>query len=190
MRAASRFDILTYGDPVLRAPATNVPAVTAEIRRLAEDMLAAMYAHNGAGLAAQQIGRMERLCVIDVSQREAADKTPAAAPPENPDIPMPLVLINPRIASLEGQQRGSEGCLSFPEIFVDVTRAAEVTVTYTDLRGHERTLTGRGLLARAIQHELDHLNGVLLVDHMSAVQKVALAGKLRRLKKQTLEALG
>lgn len=188
MRAASRFDIRTYGNPILREPSQPIPTITAEIRRLAEDMLAAMYAHNGAGLAAQQIGRTEAICVIDVSQREGPE-TPAATATEDPGVAMPLVLLNPRIIASSGQQRASEGCLSLPEIYVDVTRAAEVTVAFTDLRGRPQEITGHGLLARAIQHELDHLNGVLLVDHMSAVQKVALAGKLKRLKRHTLDAL-
>jgi peptide deformylase len=186
MKAASRYDILTYGSPVLRTKATPVPAVTDEIRKLAKDMLAAMYAHNGAGLAAEQIGRTEAVCVIDISARSSTEAP--AAPPENPDIPMPVVMVNPRIMHAEGEQRGPEGCLSFPELFVDVTRAAEVAVAFVDLRGRQQTVTGKGLFARAVQHELDHLNGVLLVDHMSPVQKVALSGKLRRIKKQAQEA--
>jgi peptide deformylase len=98
---------------------------------------------------------------------------------------MPLVLINPRIVASSGTQVGQEGCLSFPDIYVQIKRAAEVTVAFTDLEGRERELHGMGLLARAIQHELDHLNAVLLVDRMSAVQKVSVAGKLKRLKKES-----
>jgi peptide deformylase len=100
---------------------------------------------------------------------------------------MPVVMINPRIVEEEGQQSGQEGCLSFPEIFVGVKRAAKVTAAFMNLEGREEKVLAQGLFARAIQHELDHLNGVLLVDRMSPVQKVANAGKLKRLKKQALE---
>jgi peptide deformylase len=177
-----KYEVVTYGHPVLREKSRPVGKITAEIRQLARNMLETMYRYNGAGLAAQQIARTESICVIDVSMRE----TPAdrAAPPENPGIPMPLVLINPQIVEMKGEQVGQEGCLSFPEIFVNVQRAAEVTATFMNLEGRQDIVTGRGLFARAIQHELDHLNGVLLVDHMSAVQKVANTIKLKRLRKE------
>ncbi|MFC1498203.1 peptide deformylase [Verrucomicrobiota bacterium] len=170
------YDIITYGDPVLRQKASPVEEIDDGIRQLSQDMLEAMYAKNGLGLAAEQIGRTEAISVIDVKQEDDAAH-------DNPNIPMPLVVINPTIIEMSGEETGQEGCLSFPEIYVSIKRAAEVTFTFLDLDGNEQTLKVKGLLARVVQHEVDHLNGFLLVDRMSAVQKVAVAGKLKRLKK-------
>ena len=175
--------VVLYGDPVLRTKATPVGEVTDEIRALAREMLDTMYAHDGAGLAAEQIGRTESVCVIDVSPGRGGDEGEHSV--ENPDVPMPLVMINPEITQSEGQQRAPEGCLSFPEVFVQVTRSAEVTARFVDEDGSSRTVCARGLLARAIQHEIDHLNGILLVDQMTPVQKVAVAGKLKRIRRQS-----
>ena len=99
-------------------------------------------------------------------------------------VPMPMVLINPKIVETAGTVTLQEGCLSFPDIFVSVARALEVTAAFQDLDGEKRTVRARGLLARAIQHELDHLAGVLLVDRMSVIKKISLSGKLKKLKKQ------
>jgi peptide deformylase len=178
------YEVVLYGTPVLREKSKPVKEVTPAIRRLAKDMLETMYRYNGAGLAAQQIGRTEAICVIDVTLKETPSQPDAG---ELPSTPMPVVMINPRIVEEEGQQSGQEGCLSFPEIFVGVKRAAKVTAAFMNLEGREEKVLAQGLFARAIQHELDHLNGVLLVDRMSPVQKVANAGKLKRLKKQALE---
>ena len=178
------YRVLTYGHAALKAASEPVGRIDDGVRKLARDMLAAMYRANGVGLAAQQVGRREAVCVIDTSPRdaEASDR-----PPENPGVRMPIVMINPRVTRTDGQQRVEEGCLSFPEVYVTLTRAAEVTAAFTDLSGQECTVTARGLLARAIQHEMDHLHGVLLVDRMSAAQKIAVAGKLRRLRRQAAE---
>lgn len=175
-----KYDVLIYGREELRVKATPVAEVNEDIRKLARDMLETMYASNGLGLAAEQVGRSEAMFIVDVPSSHDTDKQGA---PHNPDVTMPLVLINPRITESEGSQVGQEGCLSFPDVFVDVKRAMEVTVEFTNLKGESQTLRVRGLLSRAVQHELDHLNGVLIVDRMSPVQKVAMAGKLRRLKK-------
>lgn len=174
------YKIVIYGEPVLRAKATPVTAVTDDIRTLARDMLETMYAARGLGLAAEQVGRTEALCVIDVPQKQ--DLSLDSNLPNNPDVAMPLVLINPEIVASVGEQVGQEGCLSFPEIFATVKRAAEVTVRFMDLESHSQTVIARGLLARAVQHELDHLSGVLLVDRMSRIQKIAVGGRLKRLK--------
>ena len=175
-----KYEIVLYGSPVLREKAQPVTAVDAAIVQLAEDMLETMRAHNGIGLAAEQIGRTESICVIDVPPPEpAADGTI----PE-PEVPMPLILINPRITESAGEQVGQEGCLSIPDVYVNIKRAETVTVAYTDAQGQQVEATASGLLSRAIQHELDHLNGVLLVDRMSPAQKFSVAGKLKRLKKQ------
>ena len=175
------FDILTYGAAALRCKSRPVEQVTAEIRELVDKMLKTMYAHRGLGLAAEQVGRDECLCIIDVPP-DADDSTPPELLEKNAAIPMPLVLLNPRIVAEAGFQTGQEGCLSFPEIFVQVKRAMTVTVEYMDLDGQICRIEAAGLLSRALQHEIDHLNGVLLVDRMSPVQKVALAGRLKRLK--------
>lgn len=170
-----------YGDAVLRQASQPVEQINDELRALAKAMLSRMYAEHGAGLAAQQVGHTEAICVIDVSPPDERDVS--AAPVSDPPVPMPLVLVNPEIIHREGVQTGQEGCLSFPEIYVHVRRAESVTVRFMDLDGRTRELTGQGLLARAIEHELDHLNGVLLVDRMTPVQKVANSGRLKRLRR-------
>jgi peptide deformylase len=171
--------VVTYGNEVLRQKAVPVAAITDEIRALTRDMLESMYAARGVGLAAEQVGRTECLCVIDIPPD--AEKEECVA--ENAAVEMPLTMVNPEIVSVEGKQRNEEGCLSFPEISAQITRADRVTVAYTDLAGVRQTIKARGLLARAIQHEVDHLNGVLLVDKMSPMQRVAVSGKLKRLQK-------
>ncbi len=172
-----KYDVLVYGQSVLRHKAEPVKEFDDKIKQLSEDMLETMYANNGLGLAAEQIGRTESICVVDVSDDPSLEQN-------NPDLAMPLVLINPEIKEAKGESVCQEGCLSFPEIYVEVTRAEELVVTYSDLKGESREINASGLLARAVQHELDHLNGVLLVDRMSASQKTAIAGKLKRLKKK------
>ncbi len=176
------YDILTYGNKLLRRKATPVEEVSDEVHALVRDMLRAMYAADGLGLAAAQVGRPEAICVIDIPP--VRDEETGAPRRENPDVRMPLVLVNPRIVERDGEQIGSEGCLSFPGIFVSVKRADSVTVEFLDMENGLQTVRASGLLARAIQHELDHLDGVLLVDRMSPVQKVAVAGKLKKLRKQ------
>jgi peptide deformylase len=182
-----KYDVVVYGDPVLREKAVAVEKVDDSIRALAKDMLATMYDSNGLGLAAEQIGRTENLCVIDVPSSHDVDV--GTGPLQNPDVAMPLVLVNPRVTETSGEETAQEGCLSFPEIFVSIKRAEELTVVFTDLDNKERSLRVRGLLARTVQHEMDHLHGVLLVDRMSAVQKVAARGKLKRLMKTTKKAV-
>ena len=179
-----KYRVLTYGSEILREKARPVKKVTEEIRQLAKDMLGTMYASNGVGLAAEQIGRTEAVCVLDVSPAYAEGREGEGRPCP---APMPLVLINPDIAGTEGECVQEEGCLSFPDIFVPVKRPEKIVVKYMNLEGKEALLETDGFLARAIQHEIDHLNGVLLYDHMSAVKKVALAGKLRKLKKAAAE---
>lgn len=169
----STYRVIKFGSEALRKKAKAVGKVNDEIRALAKDMLASMYAENGLGLAAEQIGRDEAMCVIDVPADDACGLT------------MPLVLIDPEIVETSGEQVGQEGCLSFPGVYVNVTRFEHVTVAYTDTHGSRQKIQAAGLLSRAVQHEMDHLNGVLLVDHMSAVQKVANAGKLKRLKRES-----
>ena len=178
-----KYEVLTYGHEALRRQSIPVESITAEIRQLARDMLTTMYGRNGLGLAAEQIGRTEAICVIDVP--EDCDRESKDGPRQNPDVEMPLILVNPEITEMVGKYTAQEGCLSFPDIYINLRRAQEVAVTYTNLEGKRAAVRAVGLLSRAIQHELDHLHGKLLVDRMSAVQKVAVAGKLKRLKKKS-----
>ncbi len=169
--------IVKYGDPVLREKARPVAIVTDELRKLAADMIGTMHRAKGVGLAAEQVGRTERLCVIDIPEgcETAEDEL------FNATVPMPLVLFNPEIVSQEGSQRDKEGCLSFPGIGGSITRAAQVTCQYLDENNMPQMVAARGFLARALQHEIDHLNGILYVDHMSAVERLEYAAKLKKL---------
>lgn len=171
--------IRKYGDKVLRQEARPVAAVTPEIAQLAQDMLETMHHAKGVGLAAEQVGRLERICVIDIPEGCDTDEDALC----NAPIPMPLVMVNPAIVALEGTQRDKEGCLSFPGVGGSITRAAQVVCTYQDLNGSLQTITARGFLARAIQHETDHLDGRLYVDRMSAVERLAFAPRLKKLSK-------
>ncbi|MCE9616211.1 MAG: peptide deformylase [Lentisphaerae bacterium] len=176
--------IVIFGNSVLRAKAKPVTKVDEKIRQLARDMLDTMYASEGIGLAAEQIARTERMCVIDVTGMKPR---PGRAEEPAPTVPMPVVMLNPTITAMEGEQTGPEGCLSFPDVFVNIRRAMKVQVSYMDLDEQVCTAEASGLFARAIQHELDHLDGVLLVDRMSVAQKMAVAGKLKRLKSQATD---
>lgn len=146
--------VINYGEPVLRQEAEKVTKVSSKIQKLVADMFDTMYAYNGVGLAAPQVGVLKRIFVLDCSTDEA---------------PMPqMVFINPVIVRRTGAMISREGCLSFPGVYTDVKRYEDITVRYMDLKGKTREMTVEGgtLLCRAIQHELDHLNGVLFVDHV------------------------
>lgn len=174
--------VVTYGAEVLREKAEPVAAITPEIRALVADMIETMRAENGVGLAAEQIGRREAICVVEVPADYDKDADGIRL---HPDVPMPWVLINPVIvAASKEKESAEEGCLSFPGIFVPVTRPVEVTVRWMDLNGATREKRIRKFLARAVQHEIDHLNGILLVDRMSAAKRIALRGALRKLRSQ------
>jgi peptide deformylase len=176
--------VRTYGDPILRATAEPVARVTDELRALAKDMIAAMRAENGVGLAAGQVGRREAVIVIELPPDY--DTEQEGGPRLHPDIEMPWVLFNPDITHFSPTaETAPEGCLSFPEITAPVTRAVEITLRYLDVNGHTHERVLRKFLARVVQHENDHLHGVLLVDRMSAVKKIALRGQLKRLKQET-----
>jgi peptide deformylase len=182
------FEIVTFGDPILRVVAEPIARVTVEYKRLVDGMMETMHAAEGVGLAAQQIGRAVSVCVVDIPvELDVAEEGGARL---NPEVEMPLVMFNPKILVRGGElERRDEGCLSFPGIHTGVQRAAEVDVTFVDWKGVVRTLHCHGLLARAVQHELDHLAGVLLVDRMSPVKKISLAGKLKRLRAETAERM-
>ncbi len=183
-----KLELCTYGNPVLRSPASPVAAITGKFKSLADAMFEVMYSKKGVGLAAQQVGQTVQVCVIDVPpEADVGGKDGARL---NPGIAMPLVMFNPVLLGKKGSSNDSEGCLSVPELWAPVLRSEEVTVEYMDLRGEQQRLTARGMLARAIQHEMDHLNGVLFVDRMSAIKKISMAGKLRRMKREMEERLG
>ena len=173
-------DIVKYGSPVLKKPATPVKEVTPELRALAQSMLDAMYEADGVGLAAEQVGRTEALCVIDVPPDAQGKDAPL-----NAGVKMPMVMFNPVVSAPEGSQRGSEGCLSFPGISAQVTRARSVTVDWTGEDGKHYSARVHGLLARAVQHETDHLAGVVFVERASPTQQLLLKGKLARLRRET-----
>jgi peptide deformylase len=175
-------DIVFYGDPVLRSKGKQIDKIDEEIRLLAADMLETMYDANGVGLAAQQVGRAVQLTVIDVSDAESRPSQMWIDGQEvDPNEHMPMILINPELQLGEEPEIGTEGCLSFPEITAEIPRSAKVRVKAQDLKGNRIEFEAAGLLGRAVQHETDHLNGILFIDRMSSVSKASLAGKLKRL---------
>lgn len=174
-----KLKIYRYGEKVLREKALPIASVTSELVALADDMLDTMYASKGVGLAAQQVGHLERMCVIDIPP-ECENETDALF---NSAVSMPLKLFNPQIISQEGSEKDKEGCLSFPDIGGSVVRAALVKCQYIDEHNIPRIITARGFLARALQHELDHLDGILYIDRMSAVERLGYASKLKKLSK-------
>jgi peptide deformylase len=162
--------IVKYGDPVLERPGKTIKDFdTPELQQLVADMFETMYANKGVGLAAPQVAESMRLTVIDTS----AGEDPAAK----------LVLINPEIVAKEGMQVGEEGCLSIPGFREDVTRAMKVRIRARNEKGEEIEVEGAELLARAMQHELDHLNGVLFLSHLSPLKRDLIRRKIRKLAK-------
>ena len=178
--------ILQYGDPVLRGKGTRVEEIDDRIRELIADMIETMHAANGVGLAAQQIGEALQLTVLDISQVEDRPSTLKLNGKEaDPKSAMPLVLINPAIELLDETEVGTEGCLSFPEITGEIERAKSVRARAQTLEGGIIEIEASGFLARAIQHEDDHLNGILFIDRMNSAAKAALSSRLKRLQKET-----
>jgi peptide deformylase len=177
--------ILQYGDPILRAKGKPIEQIDDRIRELAASMIDTMHAAHGVGLAAQQVGEDLQLTVLDVS---AVEDRPSMLKVDGTDVDpktlMPLVLINPDIELLGETEVGVEGCLSFPEITGDIERAQSVRVRAQNLEGDTIEFEAGGLLARAIQHEHDHLHGMLFIDRMRSAAKAALSSRLRRLQKE------
>ena len=178
--------ILEYGDPILRAKGKPIENVDDRIRELAANMVETMHAANGVGLAAQQVGEALQLTVLDVSLVEDRPSTLKLDGKEvDPKSAMPLVLINPEVELCAETEVGVEGCLSFPEITGDIERAKSVIVRAQTLEAGIIEIEASGFLARAIQHEGDHLNGILFIDRMNSAAKAALSSRLKRLQKET-----
>lgn len=164
----AKLDIITLPDPLLRTASARVERVDDAVRRLADDMLETMYAAPGVGLAAVQVGVPRQLIVLDTAKED--------------DPPRPLVMINPEIRELSDELRlYEEGCLSIPEVRIDIERPAQIVVGYIDRDGNPQELKTGGLLATAIQHEIDHLNGRLIIDFLSRLKRDII---VRRFKKQ------
>jgi peptide deformylase len=181
--------IVHFNDSILRKKGARVTVFDAELARLAEEMVETMHAAEGIGLAAQQVGRAIQLCVIDLRpvESEFTWEFDGARPPL--EIFMPLVLVNPELKVVpEPVTVYEEGCLSFPQIRGDVARPDEATVTFQDVAGLKHTLHCTGLLSRCVQHEVDHLNGVLFIDRMEKEILAGLDADLKALKKRTRDA--
>ena len=177
--------ILQYGDPILRAKGRRIEQIDDRIRELAANMIATMHAAHGVGLAAQQIGEALQLTVLDISPIEDRPSTlKLDGKDADPKTAMPLVLINPEVELHGETELGVEGCLSFPEITGDIERATSVIVRAQTLEGGTIQVEAGGFLARAIQHEHDHLNGILFIDRMNSAAKAALSSHLRRMQKE------
>ncbi len=155
----SLLDVRVLGDPILRQVTTPVDAVTDSIRRLVDDMFETMYAARGIGLAAPQVGRLERVAVIDVGEGT------------------PFALINPEVVLAEGSAKGEEGCLSIPEVYGDVERPSHVVVRALGADGGPFEVDATDLLARCVQHEIDHLHGKLFIDYLGAFKRRAALAK-------------
>jgi len=182
--------VVRYGHPALRQKGARIGSVTLTIKQLIADMFETMYAHKGIGLAAQQVGQPVQLTVVDV--RGATDRPSSleldGQPADVHDF-MPLVLINPEIEPVGDPIPGAEGCLSFPEIFADITRPEFVEVKALNEAGKPVEFRCGGLLARAVQHEADHLNGILFIDRMDRKTKEELRPDLEALHAATKAGL-
>lgn len=166
-------EILIWPDPILKQKAKPVAKVDDSVRALVKDMFETMYAADGVGLAAPQIGILQRVIVLDTTPRQPESK--------------PLAMINPEIIAMEGETTYTEGCLSIPGEAEDVDRAAIVTVKFLDPEGQEQTLKCDELLAIAVQHETDHLNGTVFVDHVSTLKRELIRKRMKRLKAEREE---
>jgi len=162
--------IITIPDPVLRKEAAPVERVDDDLRRLMDDMLATMYDAPGVGLAAPQIGILRRVIVMDAARDD--------------DAPDPLVMANPRILALSDEMRThEEGCLSIPEVTAEVERPAEVRVAFLDREGKPQEVDLEGIWATIVQHEIDHLNGVLFIDYLSRLKRDMIVKKFTKAKR-------
>jgi len=164
------YPIVKYGDPILEKPTATIKKFDEELEQLAEDMFASMYAASGVGLAAPQIGKGLRIAVVDVT----SGKNPEAK----------IVLVNPEVIHGEGEKREEEGCLSIPGFRGYVVRPQFVTVRAQNAKGETFEMRGEELLARAFCHEIDHLNGILFIQHLSMLKRDLIKRKIKKLRKQ------
>ena len=179
-------DVVKFGTPVLRKKGERVEAVTPKLKQLVGDMLETMYAYKGVGLAAQQVGVATQVTVIDVrgvTDRPSTLELKGHA--AEVDAHMPMVLMNPEVKAAGPPVSGPEGCLSFPEIYADITRPGVVDVKALDQHGKSIEFRCGGLLARAVQHETDHLHGILFIDRMDKATKEDLRPELEQLQAET-----
>lgn len=180
--------ITLFGNPVLRRKGAKIDEVTPEISKLIDDMIETMHKANGVGLAAQQVDKALQLCVIDIPEDiERGSRMWVDSKQVDLLEYMPMVLINPEISITKKKEIDYEGCLSFPEIGADISRGARVKVKALDRHGNELEFEAAGLLGRAVQHEVDHLNGVLFTDHMQAEDKSSLKPKIEEIREQGIE---
>jgi peptide deformylase len=154
-------DIHLLGSPVLRAAAVEVPEVTDEVRAFIDDLFETMDAADGVGLAANQVGVATRVAVFDADGQR-------------------LAMVNPRIVEGTGREKAEEGCLSIPEVYAEVTRASRIRLEALDRDGNPYAVDAEGLVARAIQHEVDHLDGILFLDHLSPLKRQVLVARYKR----------
>lgn len=181
--------IVQYGQPILRVKGRRVERADDRIRELSANMLETMYDAHGLGLAAQQVGEALRLTVIDVLPVLKEHPSTLTVGGEEQDLAkwMPITLLNPEVTLLENRELASEGCLSFPDINGDVARATRVRVKADLLDGRNVEFEATGMLARAVQHEVDHLDGVLFIDRMNSATRASLKGRLKRLQRESDE---
>ena len=182
--------VVKYGTPILRQKGARIDEITPAIKKLIADMFETMYAHKGIGLAAQQVGLGLQVTVIDI--RGVTDRPSTlelkGKPAEVHEF-MPLVLINPEIKPVGKPVAGPEGCLSFPEVFGEITRPDIIDVKALDKEGKTIEFRCGGLLSRAVQHETDHLHGILFIDRMTKEQKQEMRAQLDQLQSETKAAL-
>ncbi|MDD5262836.1 MAG: peptide deformylase [Methylacidiphilales bacterium] len=175
--------IIRYGNPVLRRKGALIEKITPEIRQLAQDMIDTMHEAEGVGLAAQQAGHALQLAVIHIpSNIERPSKMWIGGKEVDLQLYMPLVLINPKLALTKKKEIGSEGCLSFPGITAEISRGYRVKVQSLNLEGKPFAFEAAGLLGRAVQHEADHLNGVLFIDRMTPEDREALKDEIESIR--------
>ena len=179
-------EVIKYGHPTLRKKGAAIEKITPEIKKLIADMFETMHERHGVGLAAQQVGRALQLTVIDVRDiKDRPSTLELKGKPSDPEAFMPLVLINPEIKPFGEPVAGGEGCLSFPEIYAEITRPESVEVKALNEKLKPVEFRCGGLLSRVIQHEVDHLNGILFIDRMTTTTKRELKPELEALQAQT-----
>lgn len=171
----STLPVYLYGNDILKKKAKPVEEVSNEELKLIKAMFETMHESNGIGLAANQVGELKQILVVDISEMEAGKGT------------QPLVVINPEIVDEEGESEYDEGCLSIPDLRETVKRPERIALRYNDINMKEREMEADGLMARVLQHEIDHLNGVLFIDHLSAAKRTLLKSRLTKIAKGEVE---